>query len=132
MKYCLLAACLLLAQPLAVAAKVALQMRPAHLPAVGVQAAVAVPAVRDHDPRIGGADQRGELLAVAVLGDLQKRHRGSGRGPQRASLTPGAPARKGFLSERKELLDGVAAGDSLVPPPMAGPTAASGPEVEVW
>jgi hypothetical protein len=30
----------------------------------------AVPAVRDHDPGVAGADERVELFAVAVLGDL--------------------------------------------------------------
>jgi len=52
---------LLLGQPVGVAAKVALQMRPAHLPPVGIEMAVAVPAVRDHDPVIG-ADECVELL----------------------------------------------------------------------
>jgi len=32
--------------------------------------AKAIPAIRDHDPCIRGADERVELLAVAVLGDL--------------------------------------------------------------
>jgi hypothetical protein len=87
----LLAEGLLLAQAVGVAAEVALQVRPAHLPLVGVEMAVAVPAVRDHDPWIGGADQRVELLAVAVLGDLQERRLRGGRGPQRAALTARAP-----------------------------------------
>ena len=53
--------------------------------------AVAVPAVGDHDSWVG-ADQRVELLAVAVLGDLKERRARRGRGPQRATLTAGAPA----------------------------------------
>ena len=88
----LLAEGLLLAQPVGVAAEVALEMRPAHLAAGRVEMAVAVPAIRDHDPGVAGADQRVELLAVAVLGDLQERRVGGGRGPQRAALTAGAPA----------------------------------------
>ncbi len=60
---------LLLAEPVGVAAEVALEMRPAHLALVGVKVLEAVPAVGDHDPGIG-ADERVELLAVAVLGDL--------------------------------------------------------------
>ena len=83
---------LLLAQAVGVAAEVALQMRPAHLPLVGVEMAVAVPAVRDHDPGVAGADEGVELLAVAVLGDLQERGLGGARGPQRPALTPRAPA----------------------------------------
>ena len=83
---------LLLAQAVGVAAEVALQVRPAHLALVGVEMAVAVPAVGDHDPGIAGADQRVELLAVAVLGDLQERRLRGGRGPQRAALAAGAPA----------------------------------------
>jgi len=55
--------------------------------------AVAVSAARDHDPRVARADQRVELRAVAVLGDLEERRLGGGRGPQRATLTAGAPAR---------------------------------------
>ena len=43
---------LLLGEPFGVAAEVALQVRPAHLALVGVEMAVAVPAVGDHDPRI--------------------------------------------------------------------------------
>ena len=72
---------LLLGESVGVAAEVALQVRPAHLPLVGVEMAVAVPAVRDHDPGVVGADQRVELLAVAVLGDLQERRLRGGRGP---------------------------------------------------
>src|SRR3954451_19745450 len=82
---------LLLGQPVGVAAEVALQMRPAHLALVWIEMAVAVPAVRDHDPGIS-ADERVELLAVAVLGDLQEHRVGGGRGPQRAPLTAGPPA----------------------------------------
>ena len=59
---------------------------------VGVQMAVAVPAVRDHDPGICGADERVELLAVAVLGDHKDRRAWRGGGPQRATLTARAPA----------------------------------------
>ena len=73
------------------AAEIALEVRPAHLALVGVEMAVAVPAVGDHDPWVG-ADQRVELLAVAVLGDLEERRVQGGRGPQRAALTAGAPA----------------------------------------
>lgn len=73
------------------AAEVAFEVRPAHLPESGVQMAVAVPAVRDHDPGIR-ADQRVELRAVAVLGDLKERRGRSGRGPQRATLAAGPPA----------------------------------------
>ena len=54
--------------------------------------AVAVPAIGDHDPRVRGADQRVEHLAVAVLGDLQEHRAGGVRGPQRASIALGAPA----------------------------------------
>jgi hypothetical protein len=76
----LLAEGLLLGEPFCVAAEVALDVRPAHLALVGVQVLKAVPAVRDHDPRIR-ADQRVELLAVAVFGDLQERRLGGARGP---------------------------------------------------
>jgi hypothetical protein len=82
---------LLLAQAVCVTAEIALPMRPAHLPSCGVEMAVAVPALRDHDPRIR-ADQRVELLAVAVLGDLQERRLRGGRGPRHTSLTAGPPA----------------------------------------
>ena len=64
--------------------------------------AVAVPAVRDHDPWVAGADQRVELLAVAVLGDLQERRLRGGRGPQRASLTAGPPA--GLIDMHRALI----------------------------
>jgi hypothetical protein len=74
-----------------VAAKIALNVRPAHLALVRVEVLEAVPAVRDHDPRIG-ADERVELLAVAVFGDLQERRLGRGRGPQRPSIPGGSPA----------------------------------------
>ena len=43
---------LLLAEAVGVATEVTLEMRPAHLALVGVEMAVAVPAVRDDDPRI--------------------------------------------------------------------------------
>ena len=46
----------------------------------------AVPAIRDDDPRIG-TDQRLELLAVAMLGDLEERRARGSQGPQRASET---------------------------------------------
>jgi hypothetical protein len=59
----------LLGQPVGVAAKGTLQVRPAHLPLVRVQVRKPVPTIRDHDPR-ERAEQRRELLAVAVLGDL--------------------------------------------------------------
>jgi hypothetical protein len=87
----LLAEGLLLGEPFCVAAKVALDVRPAHLPLVGVQVLKPVPAIRDHDPR-ERADERLELLAIAALGDLQERRLSGGRGPQRASVTAGAPA----------------------------------------
>ena len=83
---------LLLGETVGVAAKVPLEVRPAHLALVGVEMAVAVPAVRDHDPGVAGADQRVELLAVAVLGDLQERGLRGGRGPQRPALAAGPPA----------------------------------------
>jgi len=83
---------LLLAKPVGVAAEVTLDVRPAHLPLAGITMAKAVPAVRDHDPGVVGADERVELLTVAVLGDLQERRLRSGRGPQRAALTAGSPA----------------------------------------
>ena len=54
--------------------------------------AVAVPAIGNHDPRIAGADQCVELLAVAVIGDLQERRLRCGCGPQRAAFAAGAPA----------------------------------------
>ena len=41
---------LLLGQPIGVATEVALQMRPAHLTLVGIEMAIAVPAIRDQDP----------------------------------------------------------------------------------
>ena len=63
--------------------------------------AKAVPAVRDHDPRIR-ADERVELLAVAVLGDLQERRLRGGRGPQRAPLTTGPPA--GLIDMHRALI----------------------------
>ena len=88
----MLAEGLLLREPVGVTAEITLEVRPAHLALVGVEMAVAVPAVGDHDPRVAGADQRVELLAVAVLGDLQEHRLGGGRGPQRAPLTAGAPA----------------------------------------
>ena len=52
---------------------------------------VAVPAIRDDDPGVG-ADQRLELLAVAVLGDLEERRARGGQGPQRPAVTRGSPA----------------------------------------
>ncbi len=73
------------------AAEVALEVRPAHLALVGVEMAVAVPAIGDHDPWVG-ADQRVELLVVAVLGDLHKHPAGGGRGPQRSLFANGSPA----------------------------------------
>jgi hypothetical protein len=82
---------LLLGEPFAVTAKVALQMRSADLPRAGVQVLVAEPSVRDDNPR-AGADQLVELLAVAVLGDLEDRRAGAGRGPQRTTVTRGPPA----------------------------------------
>ncbi len=88
----LLAEGLLLAQAVGVATEVTLEMRPAHLALVGVEMAVACPATRDDDPRILGADQRVELVAVAVLGDHEEGGIGRGRGPQSASLPAGAPA----------------------------------------
>ena len=88
----LLAEGLLLGQAIGVAAEVALDVRPASLASGGVQMAVAVPAIGDHDPGVAGADQRVELLAVAVLGDLQEHGLWSGRGPQCTPSTPGAPA----------------------------------------
>src|SRR5271165_1427299 len=54
--------------------------------------AVAVPAVRDNDPGVAGADQRVEGLAVAMLGDLQEHGARGVRGPQRARNAPGSPA----------------------------------------
>ena len=62
------------------AAKVALDVRPAHLPVVRVKVLKATPAVRDDDPRVR-ADQRLELLAIAVLGDLEERRARAGQGP---------------------------------------------------
>src|SRR5437016_1233727 len=53
--------------------------------------AKAVPAVRDHDPLVG-ADERVELLAAAVTGDLQERRLRGGRVPHRASRTAGPSA----------------------------------------
>jgi hypothetical protein len=83
---------LLFAEPVGMAAEVTLQVRPAHLAASRVEVAVAVPAVRDHDPRVRCADQRVELLAVAVLGDLQEHGVRGGRGPQCPPFAAGAPA----------------------------------------
>jgi hypothetical protein len=61
------------------------------LAAVGIEVLKADPAIRDHDPGIG-ADQRLELLAVAVAGDLEEcRARGAQR-PQRPAVTRGPPA----------------------------------------
>ena len=73
------------------ATKVALQVRPAHLALLGVKVLIAVPAVRDDDPRIR-ADQLAELLAVAVLGDLEDRGAGAGQRPQRATVAGGPPS----------------------------------------
>jgi hypothetical protein len=72
------------------------------LAVVGIEMAVAVPAVRDHDPTIR-ADERVELLAVAVLGDLQERGARGGRGPQRAPLTAGPPA--GLIDVHRALIE---------------------------
>ena len=83
---------LLLGEPVCVAAEVTLQVRPPHLALVGIEMAEAVPAVRDHDPGVARADQRVELLAVAMLGDLKERGGRGGRGPQRATLTAGPPS----------------------------------------
>src|SRR6516164_8846720 len=83
---------LLLAQPVGVAAEISRDMRPARLAPAGIEMAVSVPAVRDHDPWVAGADQRVELLAVAVLGDLKEHGARGGRGPQRATFTARAPA----------------------------------------
>ena len=62
----------------------------------------AVPAVRDHDPGVPGADQSVEPLAVAVLGDLQERRLWGGRGPQSAALTAGPPA--GLIDVHRALI----------------------------
>jgi hypothetical protein len=75
-----------------VAVEVALDMRPARLASGGVEMAVSVPAVRDHDPGVAGGDQGVELLAVAVLGDLQEHGARSRRGPQCTTFTARAPA----------------------------------------
>src|ERR1700758_5280563 len=88
----LLAEALLLGQSLCVAAEVALNVRPAHLALAGVKVLVAVPAIGAHDPGVPGTDERVELLAVAMLGDLQERRPRGGRGPQRPALTTRAPA----------------------------------------
>jgi putative component of toxin-antitoxin plasmid stabilization module len=69
---------------------------------VGIEMAKAVPAVRDHDPRIR-TDERVELLAVAVLGDLQERRLRGGRGPQRTPLTAGPPA--GLIDMHRALIE---------------------------
>jgi hypothetical protein len=75
-----------------VTTKITLHMRPTGLAANGIEMVVAVPAVRDHDPRVAGPAKRVELVAVAVLGDLQEHRIRGGRGPQRAPLTARAPA----------------------------------------
>ena len=82
---------LLLAQAVRVAAKITLEMRPAHLPSGGVEMAVAVPAVRDHDPGVPRANQRLELFAVAMLGNLKERGASSARSPSGPTLTGGPP-----------------------------------------
>jgi hypothetical protein len=63
---------------------------------------VAVPAVGDHDPRVGRPDQRVELLAVAIRGDLKERRIRRGGGPQRATLTASAPA--GLIDMHRALI----------------------------
>jgi hypothetical protein len=63
---------------------------------------VTVPAVRDDDPRIGRADERTELLAVAALGDLKERGGRGARAPQRAALAAGAPA--GLIDRHRALV----------------------------
>ena len=52
---------LLLGQPFGVAAKVPLEVRPAHLAPVGIQVLVAVPAIGDDDPRNLSRHQYREL-----------------------------------------------------------------------
>jgi hypothetical protein len=77
---------------------------------------IAGPAVRHDDPRIG-ADQCGQLLAVAVLGDLEARRAGAGHGPQRTALTGRPPA--GLIDVHRVLLEdpvlqlGVRAGERV-------------------
>src|SRR5918999_882857 len=82
---------LLLGEAFCVAAEVALHVRPAGLSAIGAEVLVAGPAVGDHDP-LEGADQRVELLAIAVLGDLKDRSIRGGHRPQRAGIPGGPPA----------------------------------------
>src|SRR3954465_8951153 len=65
--------------------------------------AEAVPAIRDHNPGVARADERVELLAVAVLGDLKERRGRRGRGPQRAALTAGPPA--GLIDMHRRLIE---------------------------
>ena len=83
---------LLIGEPFRVAAKVALQVRPADLPAIGIEVLIAGPAVGDDDPG-ERADQLVDLLAVAVLGDLNDRRLLGGHRPQRAGIPGGPPAR---------------------------------------
>ena len=52
------------------AAEIAIDVRPAHLPLVRVAVLKAIPAIGDDDPGIPGAHERVELLAIAMLGDL--------------------------------------------------------------
>src|SRR3954463_12221029 len=84
------------------AAEVALQMRPADLPRAGVQVLVSGPAVGDDDPWIR-ADQRVELLTVAVLGDPEQRGLGGGQRPQGAAVSGGSPS--GLIDVQRRLIE---------------------------
>src|SRR5581483_1065532 len=60
------------------------------------------PAIGDDDPGVSGADERVELLAVAVLGNLKERRPGGGRGPQRPALAARSPA--GLIDMHRALI----------------------------
>ena len=87
----ILAEGLLFGESFCVATEVALQMRPTDLPPFGPQVLVTRPAIRDDDPAVV-ADQLVELLAVAVLGDLEDRCSRGAHAPQRAGIAGGPPA----------------------------------------
>ena len=85
-------------QAVGVTTEIALKVRPAHLSASRVAMAVPVRTIGHNDAGIR-PDERVELLSVAVLSDLQEHRLPGGRGPQRASIAPWAPA--GLINMRR-------------------------------
>jgi hypothetical protein len=79
-------------ESLGVTAKVAIDVLPADLTAVGVKVVLGPPAIRAGDPFEVLADQLFQTVAMAVLSDPEDRRLGRRRSPQRAALPSGVPA----------------------------------------